>query len=531
MLVVGWSADGAPFDKAEHTDELPYIVGFEIEVTELDAFYNQRTRRLAQRLKAEAADAPQKKCVGLKRSVAGLYARVRAYNKFGFGEWSDESELMALEPLTPEEQTPLEEIPAAWVDLDLGGLDEYKEALEPAALLANKERLLRSLFDNRNVIKVAFAFYALSGAADVEVDPDVMSMLQFTTFAQSAGLLRSAGLKELKDLDLIFLRAARDPKLSSASGEAMLIDAVESSGVPVGEGWKKVALSPMQKLKAGIADVVTALKGANQLNQTQYVGALLRSAAQMYSSSTTLTLDAKLTRLCIEHIQPHVYDELQLIKDEFSQVQMVTRSMHSVLGRHAANLLQVFKVYAASDTTGDGTWAGAAAAKASAGTMNVRELEDMCEACGLFDESFTTLKLLAIFVKVNIDDDLFEQENDENNSAELVYDEFEEVMARIFDASVYQPVLTGAEDDADADANPDADATTATTNDRHGYKPRLAAVKERLRAEEEMRFEAAFHEWLESAFLPTALAACKTKKRSNVVGKWKAAVAGQLAPS
>ena len=46
-----------------------------------------------------------------------------------------------------------------------------------------------------------------------------------------------------------------------------------------------------------------------------------------------------------------------------------------------------------------------------------------------------------------------------------------------------------------------------------------------------MRFEAAFHEWLESAFLPTALAACKTKKRSNVVGKWKAAVAGQLAPS
>ena len=55
-------------------------------------------------------------------------------------------------------------------------------------------------------------------------------------------------------------------------------------------------------------------------SQTQYVGALLRSAAQMYSSSTTLTLDAKLTRLCIEHIQPHVYDELQLIKDEFSQV-------------------------------------------------------------------------------------------------------------------------------------------------------------------------------------------------------------------
>ena len=54
-------------------------------------------------------------------------------------------------------------------------------------------------------------------------------------------------------------------------------------------------------------------------------------------------------------------------------------------------------------------------------------------------------------------------------------------MARIFDASVYQPVLTGAEDDADADANPDADATTATTNDRHGYKPRLAAVKERVR--------------------------------------------------
>ena len=50
-----------------------------------------------------------------------------------------------------------------------------------------------------------------------------------------------------------------------------------------------------------------------------------------------------------------------------------------------------------------------AEAKAALETMNVREVNEMCEDIEIFDQTFTTMKLLAIFCKVNIDDDLFEQ--------------------------------------------------------------------------------------------------------------------------
>ena len=71
----------------------------------------------------------------------------------------------------------------------------------------------------------------------------------------------------------------------------------------------------------------------------------------------------------------------------------------------------------------------------------VRELNEMCEDIEIFDQTFTTMKLLAIFCKVNIDDDLFEQEEEENTSTELVFEEFEEVVARIFNMAVYQPTV------------------------------------------------------------------------------------------
>jgi hypothetical protein len=57
----------------------------------------------------------------------------------------------------------------------------------------------------------------------------------------------------------------------------------------------------------------------------------------------------------------------------------------------------------------------------------------MCEDCAIFDRAFTTMQLLTIFCKVNMDDDLYEQdEGDADGSRELVFDEFEEVYAYPF---------------------------------------------------------------------------------------------------
>jgi len=57
---------------------------------------------------------------------------------------------------------------------------------------------------------------------------------------------------------------------------------------------------------------------------------------------------------------------------------------------------------------------------------------------GVFDTTFTTRDLLRSFVIVNIDDDVYEQDDAENTPSELVFDEFEEVVARVFAAAVWR---------------------------------------------------------------------------------------------
>ena len=146
--------------------------------------------------------------------------------------------------------------------------------------------------------------------------------------------------------------------------------------------------------------MVAQVKGANQLNQVQFVGALIRLSDQMYESGTD-GLAQKLDRLCSEHIAGHVYEELQLVQDDFN-LTMRSREMGAVLDRHGAKLREIFTAYAAADTTGDGTAVGSAAARAALDTMNVRELAELCEDCAIFDTAFTTMQLLSIFCKVAI---------------------------------------------------------------------------------------------------------------------------------
>lgn len=63
--------------------------------------------------------------------------------------------------------------------------------------------------------------------------------------------------------------------------------------------------------------------------------------------------------------------------------------------------------------------------------MNIKETADLCEDLELFDAKFGVREMVAAFVRVNIDDELFVVEEG-NDPSELVYDEFCEVVARIF---------------------------------------------------------------------------------------------------
>ena len=423
-------------------------VRYELEVADVDALFGVQAWRCVHR--GEKSSGSSKLYGGIRRGVSAIRTRVRAGNRFGFSDWSDETQI-EIPPIPEDDQVEIMEVPAAWIDLDLGGLPDFDERMDAGQLLRNKEALLKSLFDNRNVMKVAFTFYALAGVSDVEDDPSTMTMLQFCNFCMGAKVMDGEGLHNLSDLDLIFLRACRAPDDATQA----LASAVDSSGVAVGKGWRKK--KGLGLFKMGITKVVAQKKG-NLMTQTQFVGALLRLASQMYVED--IPIEKKLTLLCKQHVAGHVYDELQLVKDDFNST-MKTRHMGSVLDKNASGLQEVFVAYAAADAVGDGTAAGRQAAKAALETMNVRELAEMCEDIQIFDQAFTTMKLLAIFCKVNIDDDLFEQEDEANSSSELVFDEFEEVVARIFNMAIFQPMMEAGDTakllDQDGDGDLDDD--------------------------------------------------------------------------
>jgi hypothetical protein len=121
----------------------------------------------------------------------------------------------------------------------------------------------------------------------------------------------------------------------------------------------------------------------------------------------------------------HVYDDLRLETDAFSDV-MGGRLMGAVLRKQEPMMRSVFNVYACADQS------LAAVQGTGSSTMNIKEMGELCEEAALLDTKFGSRELIAAWVRVNIDDELYEQDEEGNTSSELVYDEFAELVARIF---------------------------------------------------------------------------------------------------
>jgi len=189
------------------------------------------------------------------------------------------------------------------------------------------------------------------------------------------------------------------------------------------------------------------------MSQAQFVQALIRLASAAY---TSMPIGDKLSRLVSEQVTDHVLTDLALIEDAFN-ARMRNRVMCAVLDRYGAGLHSVFDAYAAADQT------SSAAARLALTTMNVMECHEMLEDVCLFDDAFSIREMLAAFVKVNIDDNLYYQEEGSTNgeSSELDFDEFEEWLARIFVAAVWSRQQRIAETacllDQDGDGDLDAD--------------------------------------------------------------------------
>ena len=133
---------------------------------------------------------------------------------------------------------------------------------------------------------------------------------------------------------------------------------------------------------------------------------------------------------------------LRLLEDDVSE-SMRSRVMGGALDMHAEALRHIFAYFAGVNEAG--TALLSKKARMAAETMNVTECHELCEAAGLYtsDEKneFTIRENLVAFVKVNLDDDLYYQQEEGNTASELVYEEFEEWLVRIFAASVWEALV------------------------------------------------------------------------------------------
>lgn len=183
-------------------------------------------------------------------------------------------------------------------------------------------------------------------------------------------------------------------------------------------------------------------------------------------------LSSRLPRLLLP-LEAHVTDDLRLLSDGFSE-RMFTPLMVAVLARHAPALRRVFSFYAAADRSlSPITQQG----KLAMETVNVKEMHELCEAAHLFDATYGVREMIAAFVRVNVDDEVYVQTEAANTSSTLVYDEFEETLARIYAGRVWE------------------------------------RLDEPARLEPES-FERGFHEWL-TELLPVLTNAIKLRKRAG----------------
>ena len=524
--------------------------GYELEVANVNAIQGAQDWR-----KVYRGASLRFVVTNIGREFVGIRARVRAYNNHGKGEWSPRSELLRMKAIPPPDRKEIEEMPGSWLTIDLAGVPELSgRDVNPDLLHMTKRDLVQAFHANRTVIKVAFRYYALAGVSNVDDDPSTMTMVQFGNFCRETMMI-SQSLSG-SDIDRIFLRAVRVLPTAATSGsvadveETSLVSALASAGVKATKEWRKA--------KAAVSMVSLLGKGANLMSQPQFVQALVRLAAARYQKDEELSLADKLSRLLKEQVENLVLHEMQLIEDDFSP-RMRTRAMGAVLERHSAELEQVFMAYAAADQL------SSAAAKRALSTMNVIECHEMCEDIGIFDDTFGTRDMLAAFVKVNIDDDLYYQEQADNSSSELVFDEFEEVLARIFNTAVWSHVthvpetmnLLDQDGDGDLDEDDVDDLFDECDTDNSGsitteefrvvLAKRLNEEAARLVADQLVAFadadksgaisrdelrdavvklasgkvhakeqaealERAFDSWLGTTFLPKALKAIKKKK-------------------
>jgi hypothetical protein len=255
--------------------------------------------------------------------------------------------------------------------------------------------IIEILEKERGFMMVVFRFYCVEGGATDASASDSMNLSQWIRFCKDAGFgsANQPGLSS-SELPLIFLRANQDKQ----------------------EEEEFTSIKKLVKMKSKD----TRTDNEDEMVFHEFVEGCIRVAYHWKRDVTGVA--NRLQMLVDEKIKAHkCFSQLSDDIDE----RMESSEIQAVLEAHDGPLKQIFVHYAAADKTSfDG---------AEQDTINMIEWQQLMRECGLFDGVSTVRTATAAFVKVNMDDDLYDDAGGEegDSAEELVYDEFVECVVRV----------------------------------------------------------------------------------------------------
>jgi hypothetical protein len=397
-----------------------------------------------------------------------ILARVRAYNKKGGGAWGPVRQLrVQREEKPPPEE--IKEIPSLWWTIEIDDLIKAEKLEEgTGAFASTMEELFSAIHEHRSALKLAFRWYELVGGAvsrDGSDEGGQMTATQFLNFQKAIDAVENRNTPS-SEADLIYQRSMRANERQGPSAAAAAVSSVPGAPTAWGKGRD---VTKMVKLTNAFKKPVS-----NLMVQHQFVAGVVRIAYMRYPVLGTLPL--RVRYFCEHFLEGHVRQELDLLNDPYTRI-MKLQPMLAAFRIHQPAVERIFVYYATLDSS------LGANSDAQKQTINLRELAMLCEDCEMYDSKFGPRQMFNAFARVNIEDDLYEQDDKRNTSTELVLDEFFETIARIFGSREW-----------------------AKNEDVKG------------KSGEGLEFARAFHAWLLEYFLPRCHAGIKTRRTTNKRG-------------
>ena len=412
------------------------------------------------------------KVVGGLRPNTPVRLRVKCKNSMGDSPWSDELEVTTV--LNSNRGASAQnEVPRSWMQADLSDvarkfLAQFGGATPEQFMDEAREALRPYVYELRRVYKL----YEMLGAGPGGGVGSGISLMEFGRFVKDCGLMLpgrgkgkgwqfARGAKALPsgEIDLIFRRsnvqAAASGRRAAKEAMAFMEQAQEHlAGLPAAPTEDDDDEAPA---KMGVDKQIDLISGAAEMSIQEWIGGLIRLAWSCFelpndradgkgggggggggspergeaaaagdgASPKPLRLGARITALIQEAVLPGAKDHLN--KQDPMEEHLANRRVRAVLEFYAPEIREIFGSYAQADQNSAGSLT-------SLDTLNLNETLFMLKEGQLMDEKLTLLAVTSIFAAVNAGAE--EEEEGDDDEAELCYDEFVVMLARVCDCKV-----------------------------------------------------------------------------------------------